>query len=359
MNTQTKLSETEKVKCESCGADLTFDPNTGKLLCAHCGSSFDITKRSLNIEKDFFAGVTEDNMWSEQTISYRCENCGAMTVMNKGDIAGHCPFCGASKVIVVEDQQGIKPMAVIPFAFDRDKAKEFYLKWVKKRFFAPRKLKKNFTAKTVNNVYIPCWTYDTVTTTHYVGRLGEYYTVTVGSGKNRRTERRIRWYHVSGNYGRDFDDVVIEASSHVDQKQFDKVQPFDTNNALDYDGRYLSGAVAERYKIGLKEGFDIARTKMESTIRQEILSSYHADVVDYLNVNVNYIEVRYKYVLLPLWVCNFNYNKKSYNFFVNGQTGRTAGKTPISPIRVGLTILFGLALGVGIMWLLYQGGFFS
>lgn len=357
--TELKLSETERLKCEACGADLAYDASTGKMLCAHCGSAYDLIGRSLNIEKDFFAGVAEDAFWNDEALSYRCENCGAVTVMNKGEIASHCPFCGASKVITVEDQAGIKPMAVIPFAFDRDKAKEFYLKWIKKRLFAPRKLKKNFTAKSVNNVYVPCWTYDVVSSSTYRGRLGEYYTVTVGSGKNRRTERRIRWYFVSGVYDRDFDDIAIEASSYVDQNQFDKIQPYDTNNALDYNGKYLAGATAERYRVGVADCFDTAKIKMESAIRREILNRYHADVVDYLNVFVTYEEVRYKYVLLPIWVCNFAYNKKTYNFFVNGQTGKTAGKTPISPLRVLTAVLLGLVALAGVVWILYESGVFS
>ena len=354
---QDKLSETEKIKCPSCGADLTFDAKIGKLKCAHCSSTFDLTERALNVEKNFFEDVVQDN-WREEAHSYRCENCGAVTVMNKGEIAGHCPFCGANKVIVVEEQSGIKPMNVIPFAFDKEKAKEYYKNWIRKKFFAPRKLKKNFSAKTVNNVYVPCWTYDSATTTNYVGRFGEYYTVVVGSGKNRRTEKRIRWYTVSGSYSRNFDDVAIEASSYVDQAQFDKIAPYDTNNAKDYDGKYLAGAVAERYRVGLADAFEIAKGKMHAVIKNEILGLYHADVVDYLNVYVNYNEVRYKYVLLPLWVCNFGYKGKTYNFFINGETGRTAGKTPLSPLKVGLAVLIGLGVVGGLIWLLYHGGFF-
>ncbi|MBR7110302.1 MAG: hypothetical protein IKC83_00350 [Clostridia bacterium] len=77
-----------------------------------------------------------------------------------------------------------------------------------------------------------------------------------------------------------------------------------------------------------------------------------------MNVYVNYNEVRYKYVLLPLWVCNFGYKGKTYNFFINGETGRTAGKTPLSPLKVGLAVLIGLGVVGGLIWLLYHGGFF-
>ncbi len=350
-----KLSSVDDYSCPSCGADLAYDPKSGKLVCDHCGNSESISSVSTNHERDFFSGVSEDNFWQEEAISYECESCGAVTVMNKGEIAGHCPFCGSVKVISVKDQAGIKPTAVIPFAFDKKDAEAYYRKWIKNKLFAPSKVKKNFEPNSVNNIYVPCWTYDTVSASSYYGRVGKYYTVVVGSGKKRRTERRIRWYTVSGSYDRSFDDLAIEASSFIDQQRFEKIMPYDTNHAYDYDGRYLAGARAERYRVGIADAFDIAKVKMHSVIKSEIISKHNADVVDYMNVNVTYKEVRYKYVLLPLWVCSFAYNKKKYDFFVNGQTGKTSGKAPVSPWRVLVAVLLGLSAVALIFWLIASG----
>ena len=57
-------------------------------------------------------------------------------------------------------------------------------------------------------LYCPFWTFDAMTATHYRGERGEDYTVRVGSGDNERTETRTRWYNVSGNFQRFFDDVI-------------------------------------------------------------------------------------------------------------------------------------------------------
>lgn len=353
------VCDTVELKCESCGADLVFEPNLGMLKCAHCGSTKEIVKHVNYTEKDFFSAVKDDNGWTDEAISYKCENCGALTVMNKGEIAGKCPFCGAAKVVSVKDQAGIKPMAVIPFAFGRDKAREFYLKWIKRRIFAPSALKKSFSADKVNNVYVPCWVYDAESISYYEGRLGKYYTVTTGSGKNRRTERRIRWYHVSGNYDRYFDDIAIEASDRINQKELDAIMPYDTKTAYEYDSGYLAGAVAERYRIGVADGFDIARARIDAVIKNEILSKHNADVVGYLNINTRFNEVRYKYVLLPIWLCCYNYKNKVYNFLVNGSTGKTSGKTPVSVIKAGIAAIIGLGVIVLVIKFLMDIGFFA
>lgn len=336
-----EYNQTEKVKCASCGADMVFNPESQSLTCEHCGNVVEIKSEILEVENDFFADMNEDE-WAKEALSYRCENCGAVTVLQVGEIAGNCPFCGASRVIAEQDQVGIKPSAIIPFAFDKTHAKEYYKKWIKKKLFAPSKLKKNFVADKVSGVYLPCWTYDAYTLSVYEGRLGEYYYVTVGSGKDRRTVRRTRWYRVYGEYVGDFDDVTIEASAKIDQSQYNKIAPFPTKEAYVYDSKYMAGFSAERYSTGIKEGFERAKGYMEANIRRGILSRYHADVVGYLNVKTSYKKVTYKYLLLPVWMCGFSYNKKRYGFLVNGKTGRTTGKTPVSPWRVLVATLLGL-----------------
>lgn len=347
------LSQTERVKCASCGADMVFDPSAQSLTCEHCGNVVEIVREVLQEEKDFFQDVNEGE-WDGEALSYRCDSCGAITVLQKGEIAGKCPFCGAGTVVSISEQSGIKPSAIVPFSVDKDKAKEYYKSWIKKRFFAPRKLKKNFSADKMNGVYLPCWTYDAVTTSVYDGKLGEYYYVTVGSGKNRRTVRRTRWYRVYGEQCMNFDDVAVEASAQITQSQYDKIAPFPTRDAFVYDPKFMAGFSAERYSTDIREGFERARGVMENSIKRTILAKYHADVVGYLNVRTNYRKVTYKYLLLPAWICSFSYKKEKYGFMVNGATGKTAGKTPLSPLKIGLTVLLGLGLVALIGFLIYN-----
>ena len=73
---------------------------------------------------------------------------------------------------------------------------------------------------------------------------------------------------------------------------------------------------------------------------------------------MSYEAITYKYLLLPIYVGHFSFRQKLYNFFVNGQNGKVTGKTPLSPIRVGLLVLLGLAAAAGIVALIIiNGGF--
>ena len=62
--------------------------------------------------------------------------------------------------------------------------------------------------------------------------------------------------------------------------------------------------------------------------------------------------------MLPVYVGNYNFNKKLYNFYVNGDTGKVWGKTPKSPLKIAIAVLLGIALVAGIvaLYYFYNGG---
>ncbi len=344
---EARLSKTNIIKCDSCGSNMIYEPKRGVIYCEHCGASRKIETVRTN-ERDFDYRPT--NKVEDGRQSFRCANCGAVTVFARGEIATTCPFCGAANTQHIDEMPGITPTAIIPFAISKDDSKQFYLKWIKKRIFAPRVLKKTFTVDKMSGVYIPCWTFDTNTVSRYEGRLGETYTVTVGTGKNSHTVTKVRWFRVSGIYERFFDDLTIEDSSYISQKSFDKISPFNTNNANVFDASFMAGFKAERYRTGIDECFKKAQEVIQNTVRKAILNRYHADKVDYLNVNTQYNDKKYKYVVVPTWICSYQYKAKPFNFFVNGQTGKTYGTYPKSPIKVGFAVLLGLIVLAGLIY---------
>ena len=99
-----------------------------------------------------------------------------------------------------------------------------------------------------------------------------------------------------------------------------------------------------------------AKDKMDAALRRNILSQYRYDVVGYLNVSTEHTGVTYKLELIPIWVGNFIFNKKPYNFFINGFNGKVTGKLPASPVRVSIAVLLGLGLLTGLFFLLWKMG---
>ena len=354
VNQQNQVA-TEYVKCSGCGANMEFDPNTQSLACPHCGNvvQFDTNKSACEI--DLGKGLSDDAVWqSNQATVFTCDNCGAQVVLNQSQTASECPFCGTPHVQKSEELTGLKPNAVLPFTFDSDKALQHSKEWAKKQFFAPNDFKKNLRPDNIKGVYAPSFTFDSCTSSSYVGRIGKTYTRSVGSGKNRRTETYTVWRDICGNHYDRFDDVLISSGSKIDQDKINKLAPFYTNTAKLFDEQYLLGFMAYKYDYELNDCWGNAKKLVDKAIERTILSKYSYDKVAYLNVSTMHQSVTYKYVMLPVYVGSYKYAKKSYNFYVNGNTGKVWGKTPLSFWKIFFTVILCLAVVVGLGLLIYN-----
>lgn len=347
----TKEVQTEVTKCDSCGANMVFDPNTQKLFCPFCESqkAFQTAEaKELDIRQALFS---DSSTVAQNVHTFRCENCGARVTMELHAVALKCPFCGTSHIVEEQSQAGLTPNAVVPFAIDDKGAAESCKKWARKRILSPRKFKKTLSAENIRGVYTPCYTFDSNTFSSYSGRLGKRRTRTVGSGKNRRTETYTEWFYVSGEIALDFDDLMVLAGSKFTQKQFRKLQPFPSFSAGEYTPEYLSGFMAYGSDKPLQTGWDEAKGAMDADIRRAILRRYNADYVGSLNVSTQHHNVTYKYVLVPVYIGNYTFHKKLYNVFINGSSGKVYGKAPKSPLRIGILVALLAALCVGICFL--------
>ena len=79
------------------------------------------------------------------------------------------------------------------------------------------------------------------------------------------------------------------------------------------------------------------------------MTDHQADDVRSLKIDPSFSDIKYKYLLLPVWMASFKFNGKVYRFMVNGQTGRVSGKIPISPEKVAVTVV-GVIAALGLLW---------
>lgn len=348
---------TEIAKCPSCGANMLFDPEKQLLRCDFCGTekAFEI---NANEELDFEKLFEYNAQWSDETHVFSCCNCGAKVVVSKKEISKNCPFCGTSNVVETSELSGLKPNALVPFKISKEKASAKALAWAKKRFFAPRRFKK-YIAHTdeLAGMYSPAFTFDTDTVSTYRGRLARTETYTTRSNGKTVTRTRTVYFNISGVYSSFFDDILVQASSTIDQKTVDKLQPFDTNNSKEYAEEFLHGYGATQYTRDGKECWTEARKIIDKRIRSGILAKYSYSYVDYLNVSTECSDVKFKYLLLPIYVGKFDYRRKAdkksriYNFFVSGFNGKVVGKAPVSPLKVGILTLAIMGVAALLIWL--------
>ncbi len=350
-------NNTDTAKCPACGAEMVFSPEKQELCCPYCGCTkevnFDRTSSEIALD-NLFAVRTDE--WGSETHVFRCNNCGAKEVISRSEIAKECPFCGTTNITQAEEISGLKPNGVVPFAVDVKTATTNVIAWAKRKFFAPRAFKQSVKPEKIKGTYMPAFTFDTDTFTSYVGRLGKYYTRTVKVNGKTQTRRELRYFTVSGNISAKFDDVLIQAGNRISQRDIEKICPFDTNASQEYSSVFLHGYSAHSNEKSGADCWEEAKIWIYGEIRRRILARYDYDVVDSLSPRTSCSDVTFKYLLLPLYVGHCNWKTKLYNFFVNGKNGRVTGKTPLSPLKVTLAVLLGLAVVGGIITLVYMYG---
>jgi hypothetical protein len=293
--------------------------------------------------------LASKNAWTDvETI--QCTNCGARETISKGEIATHCSFCGTTNVVRTSELSGLKPQGVCPFIISKDESVKKAKEWVRKKSFAPNTFRKSAEAKGINGVYSPAFTFDCNTFTRYKGVLGERYTDSDG-------DSHTRYRDIKGTHGEFFDDVIVHCSSNIPNVMLDGLGSYPTNSAEGYDKKYLAGFTASTYQKDGQEVWKQGKQKIDSRIKRNILSNYHYDFVEKFEADTEYKDRSFKYLLLPVYVGHHTYKKKTYNFYVNGSTGKVTGKAPVSFWKVLFTVLGSIALVLLIVFLALIGQF--
>lgn len=344
-------------KCPNCGATITFDPATGKMHCEYCGYERELPKpekENAIVEMDFEATQHKESFnWGEQKKSVECKQCGAVTIYDALETAAVCPFCGSTSVMPAANQDSIAPGAVCPFTVTKEEASEDFTKWLKKKWFTPRKAKKNARPDAFQGIYLPYWTYDAQTTSNFTARAGYDKKV---KKKDGSYETETDWRYVSGVYQEFFDDETVLASKRHEDSGVKDCEPFKLSKLIPYNPQVVAGFGAERYSVGLKEGWQKAQEsihdKLRSNIKSYVKHHWRCDHVSSVRFSTLYSNITYKYILAPAWTSSFQYKGKTFQFAVNGQTGKVGGKAPVSAFRVILAVALGIAAVVGLYYAL-------
>ncbi|MBQ8596161.1 MAG: hypothetical protein IJ409_00085 [Lachnospiraceae bacterium] len=343
--------ETDK-KCPDCFGVMDFDPKTGGLACPYCGHTEAIPvseEAPVAAEEQDLASADklENCNWGVEKKTVICKSCGGESIYDALEIASVCPFCGSNQVMEASDQNTMAPGGVVPFAVTDKQASDLFRSWIAKKWFCPKMAKESAKAKNFKGIYLPYWTFDAKTYSEYVG---EY-----GIDKKRDDRIVTNWYAVRGNSRLLFDDELVCGTTKHSQSMLQGIEPYRTAENKTYKPEYVAGFAAERYSIGIKEAWEMAKQSMKykirNTIETGIKRQHHADRVRNLRITTKYSDLTYKYLLLPVWISSYKYQDKVYQFMVNGQTGKVSGKIPISIPKVILTVAGAILLFALFMWL--------
>jgi hypothetical protein len=120
---------------------------------------------------------------------------------------------------------------------------------------------------------------------------------------------------------------------------------------IPYKSEYLSGYLAERYSIGLKDGWVIAQEEVNNILVNDIKKEINSDEVRCLNLDTNYNKIKFKHLLLPVWISTYTYKKKLYSFMVNGQNGKVNAKAPLSIFKISVLVIMAAGILFFLLWL--------
>jgi DNA-directed RNA polymerase subunit RPC12/RpoP len=359
---QIETSGEFRFPCGECGSEMRFDPESNKLKCPYCGHEQDFDGEGetglANTEQDFKAALNNelpDEEMEENRIS-DCSNCGAQVEFEGESYSQECPFCASPIVLEPRTSKQIKPKGVMPFVLSEDKARDAMTAWLGKLWFAPGNLQEYAKkGRKMQGIYVPYWTYDAHSESHYIGERGTYYYVTetytaTEDGKSvtkTRQVRKTRWHRVSGRVSKFFDDILVLASKALPKRFTDQLTPWDLSALVDYNPSYIAGYQAEAYTVDLQEGFTEAEAIMEREIRALVRRDIGGDEQRINALNTTLSNLTFKHVLLPVWMAAYKYQGKTYRFVVNGQTGKVKGERPWSKAKIALAVIGTVLVVIG------------
>lgn len=341
---------------------MEFDPQSGLMKCPFCGNQQPVPEESeARVEEVPFDEIALGKdlvKLSEEALEVECTGCGAVVEFVPPEVAGACTFCAAK--IVAQPKAAnplIAPNGLLPFSVTKQQASAHLQRWLGSRWFAPKGLKQMSRPESFGGVYLPFWTFDADTQSHYTGQRGEYYWVTeqytaMVNGRPQvqtRQVRHTRWHSASGAVVNQFDDVLVPATKALQEDRLAHLEPWDLPALKPYEPAFLSGFKAQRYQVEAPAGLERAKELMEPQILQTIRQDIGGDEQQIDQVSTRYWKVTLKHLLLPAWVGAYRFREQVYQVIVNARTGEVQGDRPYSAAKiVVLVIVILLALFVAV-----------
>lgn len=366
--------------CPKCGAtDIRHKPGSDLLVCMYCRNEWHGTR----VEEQFGLGEGHDRL--EGTIiasgaqdiaadattlmSFKCTGCGAeVTVNTQSTMTARCHWC--RHVFGVNEQvaNGAVPDAVLPFRITKDDAVARIRQFVdKRRLFALKAFKEEFTPENVTGVYLPYMIVDGRASAAVAGQ-GEIETrrYTRGTGKDKTTYYDADVYRVERRLDFTVDDLPLESSGergNLDTRSntnniINTILPFDTKNAVKWNASYLVGYSSEKRDRDVEDLRPRLEDQLLSIARAQVEPSVarYDRGVRWEQEGLDVHGTRWVSMYLPVWL--YSYQEPGgkggmlHYIAVNGRTGETMGSVPVQQWKLLLaaltvgTIVEGIALWI-------------
>ncbi|MDQ3205005.1 MAG: TFIIB-type zinc ribbon-containing protein [Pseudomonadota bacterium] len=354
-------------RCPKCGAtDIRQRAGTDLLVCLYCRNEWHGTR----VEEAYgfgegidalegtviASGARDIEADAASLMTFQCAGCGAEVTVNTGNaMTARCHWC--RHVFGVNEQvpNGAVPDAVLPFRIKKEDAVARIRQFVdKRRLFALKAFKEQFTPENVVGVYLPYMIVDGRVSVDVAGQ-GQVETrhYTRGTGNKKQTYYDADVYQVGRHVEFTVDDLPLESSTergNLDTATntnniINTIQPFDTKNAVKWNASYLAGFTSEKRNSDVEhlrprledQLLSVGRAQVEASVRR------YDRGVRWEQERLSVHGTRWVAMYLPVWL--YSYHQPGANggmlhyIAVNGRTGETMGSVPVQQWKLLLAAL--------------------
>lgn len=346
--------ESVAFKCPNCGAELVFSAEQQDFRCDYCQSSF--SKQEMeNIaakQEEKLNSITPEEQqaaaeFEQQTGFYHCESCGAEVMADDNTAATFCYYCHSPVILQGRVAGEYRPSKVIPFKLDRNAAVKVFQDWCAKKWFLPKDFTSDAQIEKMVGLYVPFWITDCENSADMeaLGKKVRSWT----RGDTRITETKE--YAVKRNATMVLRGIPADGASHISDVLMEAVEPFDYQAATPFAMQYLSGFLAEKYDMNMAAVFPRVQKRAVQACDQLL----RASAKGYTSLSVTHSDIKvlstdWQYMMLPVWFMTYRYKDKTYEFAINGQTGKFVGEPPVSKPK-----MWGFSAAIGIIAALVAG----
>lgn len=337
-------------KCANCGGGLEFKAESQNFSCDYCGSEFLEEELSAAASAEALQKEELDAEFAQKAKMYSCNSCGAEIVTDETTTATFCYYCHNPAIIAGRLADTNRPAKLIPFQIDKEKATEKFISWCKSKPLLSKTFTTHSELEKLTGIYVPFWLFDCDIRGSMRGEARKIRTYS--SGDYNYTE--TKYYRVAREGIARFRGLPADGSKKMDDKLMYILEPYDYSQLIDFSMSYLSGYYAEKYDLDHKEVFGGISNRIQDyskSLLRDSISGYSSVNIKNSKIDIKHSDVTY--VMLPVWVFTYNYGGKTYIFAMNGQTGKIAGRLPISPKRMAKwfgMISGGIFTGLSIFW---------
>ena len=350
------MSVLQEYKCPCCGGAIEFNSKSQKMKCPYCDTEFDVetlkgydaalkNDAEDNMEWETSAGSEWESGETDGLKTYVCKSCGGEIVGDETTGATSCPFCGNPVVMMGQFSGALKPDIIVPFKLDKKAAKEGLQKHLSGKRLLPKIFKNQNHIDEIKGIYVPFWLFDADADARV-----RYRATSVRMWEDDEynyTETSYFDVHRSGSVG--FENVPVDGSSKMPDDLMESIEPFNINDAVDFQTAYLAGYLADKYDVTADESIDRANERIKRSTEETFASTVTGyNTVTTENSSINLLNGKAKYALYPVWILNTTWKDKKFTFAMNGQTGKFVGDLPVDKAAAAKWFA-GIAVGAGVL----------